>query len=66
MNQRWQVGDYFYWWHTPLLRRLLLRPLGQLFSDNDLEGVYGGGKQFDIMRNPLEQTLSFSPLTSHD
>ena len=51
---------------TPPLRRIHLRPLGELFSDDDLEVVYGGGKQFDIMRNPLEQTLSFSPLTSHD
>ena len=51
---------------TPPLRRIHLRPLGELFSDDDLEVVYGGGKQFDIMRNPLEQTLTFSPLTSHD
>ena len=51
---------------TPPLRRIHLRPLGELFSDDDLEVVYGGGKQFDIMRNPLEQTLSFSSLKSHD
>ena len=40
--------------------------LGESFSDVDLEGVYGGCKQVDIMRNPLEQTLSFTPWTSHD
>jgi len=40
--------------------------LGESFSDDDLEGLYGDSKQVDIMRNPLEQTLSFSPLTSHD
>ena len=51
---------------TPPLRQMHLRPLGKLFSDDDLVVVYGGGKQFDIMRNPLEQTLSFYPLTSHD
>ncbi|KGG29406.1 hypothetical protein EV12_0188 [Prochlorococcus sp. MIT 0701] len=52
--------------NTTPTRRIHLRPFGELFSDDDLEGAYGGGKQFDIMRNPLEQTLSFSPLTSHD
>ena len=51
---------------TPPLRGIHLRPLGELFSDDDLEVVYGGGKQFDIMRNALEQTLTFSPWTSYD
>ena len=51
---------------TPPLRGIHLRPLGELFSDDDLEVVYGDGKQFDIMKNTLERTLSFSPFTSYD
>ncbi len=51
---------------TPPLRVIHLRPLGELFSDNDLEVIDGGSKQFDIMRCYLEQTLTFSPLTSYD
>ena len=37
---------------TPPLRGIHLRPLAELFSDDDLEVFYGGGKQFDIMRDP--------------
>ncbi len=51
---------------TPPLRGIHLRPLGELFSDDDLEVLYGGGKQFDIMKKTLEQTLTLSPLTSYD
>ena len=37
---------------TPPLRQVHLSELAELFSDDDLEVVYGGGKQFDIMKTP--------------